>query len=89
MPFRLNEFRAKIQFVTSAEMPSLIYKACRATNTPSNTVYCQRAVARALATDLGLDYDELIAKMPPSRPTNAEFNGHRQVGPGNTYESVK
>lgn len=89
MPFRLNEFRGKVQFVTSAEMPSLIFKACKVTNTRSNTVYCQRAVARALATDLGLDYDELIAKMPPSRTTNTDFTGHRQVGPGNTYESVK
>ena len=28
MPFRLDEFRAKVQFVTSADMPALVYDAC-------------------------------------------------------------
>lgn len=89
MPFRLNEFRAKVQFLTCAEMPSLIYKAAQKTNVQSNTVYLQRAVAAALARDLDLDYDELIAKMPPSRTTNGSFNDHRHVGPANTIESVR
>lgn len=89
MPFRLTEFNAKIQFLTSAEMPSLVHKACKVTGMPSNTVYVQHAVAAALARDLGLDYDELIAKLPPSRSANGKFNGHRNIGPANTNESVK
>lgn len=65
MPFRLeDEFRAKVQFVTSAQMPMLVYEACLATGTVSNTVYYQHAVCEALARDLGLDYDDLVANLP-------------------------
>lgn len=67
MPFRLNEFRAKVQFVTSAEMPHLVYKACLATDTESNTVYIQRAVCEALARDLGIPLDDLLNHLPPPR----------------------
>lgn len=67
MPFRLDEFRAKIQFITSAEMPNLIYRACQETGTVSNTVYVQHAVADALARDLGIDREQIIAKLPPPK----------------------
>lgn len=95
MPFRLSEFRAKIQFVTSSEMPSLIYKACLATGTISNTAYLQRAVCEALARDLDLDLDDLIAALPPHRGmARVMFGDDRQpmphrTGPANTVESVK
>lgn len=72
MPFRLDEFRAKIQFTTSAQMPSLIYKASLVVGVPSNTVYCQYALCDALARDLGISIAELRSKLPvPRGPAGA------------------
>lgn len=71
MPFRLDSEgfpgRAKIQFTTSASMPHLIYRACLATGIVSNTVYIQRAVAEALARDLNIPLDQVLADLPPPR----------------------
>jgi hypothetical protein len=71
MPYRINgkwaETRTKIQFTTSASMPRLIYLACVATGTVSNTVYCQRALVAALARDLDMDEDQLLNELPPPR----------------------
>jgi len=75
MPHRLNEFRAKIQFVTSAEMPSLIYRACTETGCESNTVYIQRAVCEALARDLDMPLDTLLSALPPPRSRAAMLMG--------------
>jgi len=59
--------RAKMQVTTSAAMPHLIYQACLATGTISNTVYVQHAVCEALARDLNLDLDALLADLPTPR----------------------
>lgn len=67
MPFRLDEFRAKIQFVTSARMPSLIDKACGVTGTVSQTRYLQEAACEKLARDLGIPLQSLIAELPPPK----------------------
>ena len=75
MPFRLDEFRSKIQFVTSASMPSRIYKACLATGTGSNTRYIQEAVCERLSRDLGIPLDDLLAELPPSRTMAATLFG--------------
>lgn len=94
MPFRLDETRAKIQFLTSARMPSLIYKACVATGTISNTVYIQHAVCEALSRDLDIPLDTLLGELPPPRGNSATlFGGSRRhvklvPGPGNTVEEV-
>ncbi len=53
----------------------LVWEACKVTGTVSNTVYYQHAVCAALAEDLGLDYDELVAKLPrPLGPANHLFD---------------
>jgi hypothetical protein len=75
VPFRLDEFRAKIQFITSAEMPSLIYKACLETGKPSNTVYVQHAVCEALSRDLGIPLDDLLDNLPTPRGRSATLFG--------------
>lgn len=75
MPFRLNEYRAKIQFVTSAEMPSLIYKAAVATGTTSNTRYIQEALCASLARDLDIPMEALLAALPPTRGPAAQLFG--------------
>jgi hypothetical protein len=70
MPFRLpGEFpdRAKIQFTTSLSMPAMIYRACVATGTVSNTVYCQHAVAEALSRDLGIPLQTILDELPAPR----------------------
>lgn len=68
MPFRLDAQygppRAKVQFVTFAAMPSMIYEACVKTGITSNTVYIQRAVCEALARDLGMDVEDLYGMLP-------------------------
>lgn len=88
MPFRLNEFRAKIQFLTSAEMPSLIYRACVTTGTPSNTRYVQVAVAERLSRDLDIPVEDLLAKLPPTRDMNG-LRGQHAIGSANTVEEVR
>lgn len=71
MPFRLGKEgfpgRAKVQFTTSLSMPHMIYRACKATGTISNTVYVQRAVAEALARDLGIPIEQILADLPAPR----------------------
>jgi len=92
MPHRLNEFRAKIQFVTSARTPSLIYKAVVKTGKVSNSVYIQHAVCEALSRDLGIPLQELLDELPPPRGKAAcPFCADRQPRPGaaNTIEEVK
>jgi hypothetical protein len=92
MPYRLDEHRAKIQFLTSARMPSDIYKACLATGTTSNTAYIQRAVCEALARDLDLPLEELLDALPKTR-TGYLIDGTRKAllrtGPANTVEEVR
>lgn len=63
----LGDGATKIQFATSDEMPHLIYRACLRTGTRSNTIYLQLAVCEALARDLDLPYDDLVAHLPPAR----------------------
>ena len=71
MPFRLHNEgfpdRTKIQFTTSIRMPHLIYRACQATGTVSNTVYCQHALVHALARDLQIPASDLLAELPEPR----------------------
>ena len=88
-PFRLDEFRAKVQFLCSARLPSLIHKASVVTDTPSNTVYIQRAVCKQLSIDLGIPLAELLAEQPPTRTRSGELRGHRHTGPANTVEEVR
>jgi hypothetical protein len=77
MPFRLNEHRAKIQFLTSASMPMRIYDAREKRGITSQTRYIQLAVCRALADDLGLDYEELVAELPEWRSSIREVRESR------------
>lgn len=85
MPHRLNEFRAKIQFITSARMPSLIYKALTPSGHVSNTVYIQHAVCEALSRDLDIPLQELLDELPPARGSAlAKFGPNRQRVPGPT-----
>jgi hypothetical protein len=71
VPFRLDPerfpFRAKIQFTTSASMPHRIYKACVATDTVSNTRYCQEALCEKLSRDLDIPLEDLLAELPAPR----------------------
>lgn len=71
MPFRIQPYefpgRAKIQFTTSARMPSDIYHACLATGVVSNTVYIQHAVIDALSRDLAIPRATLLGALPPPR----------------------
>jgi hypothetical protein len=83
-------FPAKVQFVCSAETPHLVYQACLETGIVSNTAYIQRAVSAALARDLGLDYDELLANHPPNRgPSKHVYARTVRTGPANTVEEVR
>ena len=71
MPFRIAPYefpnRAKIQFTTSARMPSDIYRACLVTGVVSNTVYIQHAVIDALSRDLAIPRATLLGALPPPR----------------------
>lgn len=80
-------------------MPSLIYKACLATGTQSNTRYAQLALCEALSRDLGIPLEDLLAELPPTRgpaahlfdPADGSLNRflHRHAGPANTIEEVR
>lgn len=79
MPHRLNDLRAKIQFITFARMPSMIYRACIATDTVSNTRYIQEAVCERLSRDLGIPLDHLLAMLPPPKAAAAARFGPDRV----------
>jgi len=66
----------------------MIYDACDLLGTPSNTRYIQEAICARLASDMGLDYDALIAKLPPTR-SSVGLRAARAHGPGNTVEDVR
>ena len=78
MPFRLDETKAKIHFVTSVRMPMLINRAARATGKCSNTQYIQHALVEALARDLELDVDDLYAELPPPKAQAATLKDYRR-----------
>jgi hypothetical protein len=80
MPYHGLDHKAKIQFVAPPNFPSLIHKACVETDTVSNTRYIQEAMCARLARDLGLDEQELIDSLPPSRGMAAAlFGGDRRA----------
>lgn len=93
MPFRIQPYqfpgRAKIQFTTSARMPSDIYQACLLTGTISNTVYCQHALVAALSRDLRIPPATLLGALPPPRgpslhlydPDEATMSRYRKATP--------
>lgn len=74
MSWNLPPGAAKVQFACAAEVPILASQARAKYGYVSNTVYFQRVIARALADDLGLDYEELLSHMPPSRTIYDRFN---------------
>lgn len=51
----------------------MIYRACLTTGVRSNTVYIQRAVVAALARDLGLDEQDLLARLPKAMNSSAHL----------------
>jgi len=68
MPERgYGELFTAIHFRCNNEMPMMVYRACVATNTISNTRYIQEAVVARLAKDLGYDEQALIDLLPPSK----------------------
>ena len=79
-PYRLDDFRAKIQFIAPAAFPSLINRACNEAGVTSQTRYIQLAVCRALSEDLGIDEGILINSLPPTRGMSAAlFGGDRKA----------
>lgn len=90
MPFRLNEHRTTIKFITFARMPKMVYEACLSTSTPSNTRYIQEALCMRLAKDMGIPYESLLAELPPCRANSAAlFNGDRVAVSGRNYVASK
>lgn len=91
MPFRLApEYpvpRVKMQFVSSAEMPYLIYRARLATGYDSATKYIQHRLCAAIAADLDLDYDTLLSRLPPGRKN--DLTRPIPLRHGNTDEEVR
>lgn len=67
MPFRTNEFRTKIQFLTSAEMPSMVSEARQRIGVVSNTRYIQEAVCERLSRDLDIPLERLLDALPELR----------------------
>jgi hypothetical protein len=69
----------------------MVYKACLATGTPSNTVYIQHAVCEALARDLDIPLQRLLDALPsPRSRANNLFDANRRVvGPASLHEDVK
>lgn len=92
MPHRIDEFRAKIQFIAPASWPSMIYRATLSTGTVSNTRYIQEAVAERLSRDTGRPLDELLAELPtPLGKARVVFGPDRKPipAPARAMEEVK
>lgn len=78
MPYRLNDLRAKMQFIVPNNFPSLVRQATEETGQPSMTRYMQLALCRQLAEDLNLDEAELIRSLPATVGKGAPlFGGER------------
>lgn len=92
MPYRIDPYdfpnRAKIQFTTSARMPSDIYRACLVTGTISNTVYIQHAVIDALVRDLGVPRHTLTGALPPPRGPSGHLYDPNE-GTMNRYQRAR
>lgn len=91
-----NVDKTKIQFITSVQMPSLVYKAVVKTKKPSQSVYIQHAVCEALSRDLGIPLEELLAQLPKARGADSDILGglrarknFRHGSNSNTHEDVR
>jgi hypothetical protein len=62
-----------VQFVTAARHPSLIRRAAGKRGMRSNTVYIQHAVCAALARDLDIPVEDLLAELPEPKGAAANF----------------
>lgn len=87
--WRGDPAKGKIQFVTSARMPYLIYQACLRTGHRSISVYCQHALADALARDLDLDREQIVAELPPPRTRSAALMDPASPNSGRTPEVIE
>lgn len=61
----------RIQFISSNQLPSLIWKAAKKTGRLSSTEYLQDIICAQVAKDLGLNVEDLKAALPPRRRQNA------------------
>lgn len=91
MPHRLTPFTTKIQWITFAGMPMLIYRACKQTKVVSQTRYVQVAVCEKLSHDLDIPLEDLLARLPDPRGPARALLYRRDgpgIGPANTVEEV-
>lgn len=63
----LSEGTVKIQFAAPTRHPSLITRAAKARGMDSMTEWLQRVVVEALARDLDISLEELLAELPQPR----------------------
>lgn len=90
MPWRDGGNRTTMQFLTFTQMPMLVYRACLRSGKVSNTHYIQHAICEALARDLDIPLEELLAELPPPRePNNRAWAQAQRYGPANTVEEVR
>lgn len=52
---------------TFTGMPALVHRAVEETGSPSMAAYMREAICVALARDLDIPYEDLIAQLPPTR----------------------
>ncbi len=67
MPWRMNDQRKRISFLTSVPMPLMIHRAVEVRGYTSNTHYIQMVLAEALAKDLGIPLAEIVDALPERR----------------------
>lgn len=91
-----NVDKTKMQFITSIKMPRMVYKAVVARGMASQSQYIQHAVCEALARDLDLPLDDLLADLPKARGAKSDVFGglraRKNYYPGsnsNTREDVR
>jgi len=71
VPWRTDPARKKlIQFFVGNAIPILITRARNQRGIPSLSAYCRDAIARQIATDLGMDFEDVMKRMPPTWEEN-------------------
>lgn len=81
--------QSMVQFAASTRMPALIRKAATSAGECSSSAWLRKVMAEAVARELGMDVDELVAQQPQCRcSVTTLFGESRQSRPNPAAKGV-
>lgn len=64
MPYKLGTTDTQVQIQCSKNLPVMVYRARQVSGHASNASYIREAIIQAIARDLGVSAEELLAEQP-------------------------